>query len=70
MAKSDIKQIKKYNSPRKGHFIFFLCRRNILLLNFYCKAGSPENSFFNVACIPASTGMRRRHFHVQDNSFL
>ena len=45
-----------------------LCRRNILLLNLYCKVGSPENSFFNVACcgcIPASKGMRSRHFHMQ-----
>ena len=71
MAKSDIKQIKKYNSPRTGHFIFFLCRRNILLLNLYWKVGSPENSFFNVACygrIPASKGMRSRHFHMRANT--
>lgn len=44
------------------------CRRNILLPNLYCKAGSPENSSFSVACsgcIPAPKRMRRRYFHMQ-----
>lgn len=45
-----------------------LCWRNILLLNLYCKVGSPENSFVNVACygcISAPKASRGRHFHMQ-----
>lgn len=51
-------------------FFFVLCGRNILLFHLYCKVGSPENSFLNVACygcILAPKGIRNRH--TQENVF-
>lgn len=60
-------------SSRKHFFVVVLCRRNILLFHFYCKVGSPENSFLNVACygcILAPKGMRSRHTHAIKKMFL
>lgn len=50
-----------------------LCKRNILPLNLYCKAGGPENSSVHVAgCgrIPAPKGVRNRHLHLHTQPYL
>jgi hypothetical protein len=45
------------------------CRRNILLLNLSCKAGSPENSLITVACYGYTPTPQERRADMSTCSF-